>query len=204
MNTSKKSTARMAAYCGLFIALSVIFSRFLSMPIPLGGVLGIRLGLGTLPIMLAGLFFGPVAGALTGLAADIIGFPLTGGTYFPGFTLSAMLNGILPALIMYSCSLKRDENGTRLMMHSMWQPRCFPLRLIIAVFITQMVTSVGLSTLWLTLMTGTAYSVFLVPRLISQVFSVPVLSFFCWSALSIYSRTGHFLQEQTITLRTNK
>ena len=62
----------------------------------------VRLSFGEIPIMLAGILFGPFAGALTGIAADLLGYMINsaGLAYFPGFTLSAALIGFIPGLLL--------------------------------------------------------------------------------------------------------
>lgn len=76
----------------LLVALSIILTRFFSISMPT-----LRIGFGEIPIMLAGMFFGPIAGAITGSLADFIGFMINplGPSYFPGFTISAALRGAL-------------------------------------------------------------------------------------------------------------
>ena len=75
------------ALSGMFIALSVVFTRFFSQMIIIGGIQTVRLSFGDLPLMLSGMVLGPTYGAITGALADLIGFPLNPqGTYFPGFT----------------------------------------------------------------------------------------------------------------------
>jgi ECF transporter S component (folate family) len=84
----------------LFSAISIVLTRFLAFYIPFFGSNDVRISLGDVPIMLAGLIFGPIAGALTGAVSDVIGatmFPA--GPFFPGFTLSAMLAGAIPGLL---------------------------------------------------------------------------------------------------------
>jgi ECF transporter S component (folate family) len=83
------------------VAISVLLGRIFDLRIPVTGVETLRLGLGALPIMLAGLSFGPFYGALAGGVADLIGiwlFPQ--GPFFPHFTLTSMLNGLLPPLLV--------------------------------------------------------------------------------------------------------
>ena len=49
---------------------------------------------------MAGIIFGPVAGALTGLAADLVGAVfLSGLGWYPPLTLTAILMGIIPGLM---------------------------------------------------------------------------------------------------------
>ncbi len=55
-----------------------------------------------LPLAVAGMLFGPVPAALAGGVGDILQFLIKPtGPYFPGFTLSAILGGLLYGLFLY-------------------------------------------------------------------------------------------------------
>ena len=93
---------------GLFIAVSVILSRFLSFKMVFMGIEGIRIGFGSFPIILSGIMFGPLGGALVGALADLIGYMLSPlGPYMPHFTFNAALVGFIPGLFLY----KRYKKG---------------------------------------------------------------------------------------------
>lgn len=82
---------------GLFIALEIILTRFLSINTPF-----IRIGFGFLPVALLGIMYGPVWAGLSYVVGDILGmliFP--SGAFFPGFTLSAALTGFIYGIILY-------------------------------------------------------------------------------------------------------
>jgi ECF transporter S component (folate family) len=84
------------------IALSVILTRvpFLTFYFP--GANWLRIGFGSLPIVVSSLVCGPFWGLLVGGASDAIGallFPA--GDYFFGYTIDAALEGFLPWLTMY-------------------------------------------------------------------------------------------------------
>jgi len=99
-------TRRLAAMA-LLIALSVVLTRFASVRLPIGGVEALRIGFGSLPIVLAGLMMGAGNGALVGAVADVIGFMLWPmGPYMPHFTLASALKGAVPAAVM---KLKRGS-----------------------------------------------------------------------------------------------
>lgn len=139
----------------LLTALSVIARRILSINTPI-----LSIGLGWLPIIFAGLLYGPLWGALAGALADLIGanlFPI--GAYFPGFTLSAALAGAIVPLLL----------GSNRWRSSYWQ-------LLIAVAVSELITSVGLNTYWLTIITGKAALVLLPARVVSALASVLVMS----------------------------
>lgn len=94
-------TTSVLVKAGLLAGLSIIFTRVFSFMIPLAGLPALRIGFGGLPITMAGILFGPLVGGIVGVVADLIGFMMNpmGGTYFPGFTLSAALTGIIPGLM---------------------------------------------------------------------------------------------------------
>ena len=86
----------------MLVALSIVLTRYASFRFFIGPVEGIRIGFGSLPIMLAGFMFGPVAGGLVGGVADVLGYimdPMKSGVYMPQFTLISIMNGIVPWLI---------------------------------------------------------------------------------------------------------
>lgn len=95
----------------------------------------LRVGLGTLPIMLSGMMFGPIVGGITGFVADIVGVLINPqGSFHPGFTLSSVLQGLLPGLVsMYLMQDKKKTNfvsillsiilvfvGVHLILNSIW------------------------------------------------------------------------------------
>lgn len=100
MKTIKKSNILHALLkSALLVAISVILTRFFSVVVPIAGLPSLRVGFGVIPIMISGIFFGPSLGFLTGVVADLIGVlvhPV--GPYFPGFTLSSGLFGLLTGL----------------------------------------------------------------------------------------------------------
>lgn len=98
---TKWMTTPVLVKASLLAGLSIIFTRVFSFMIPLAGLPALRIGFGGLPIMISGMLFGPLVGGTVGVVADLIGFLLNpmGGTYFPGFTISAALTGVIPGLI---------------------------------------------------------------------------------------------------------
>ncbi|MEG1524606.1 MAG: folate family ECF transporter S component [Clostridia bacterium] len=93
----KKITTKMLVLCAMFIALQVVLSKFLMVQL----TPSIRLSIDSVPILLAGLWFGPFVGGIVGGFADILGtilFP-TAGAYYPPLTLGYILIGILSGLL---------------------------------------------------------------------------------------------------------
>ncbi len=139
----------------LLIAFSIVFRRFLSINTPIQSI-----GIGWLPILVAGMAYGPGWGFLAGALADFIGanlFPI--GAYFPGFTLTAGLSGaIVPVLL------------GRSRWHSSY------LQLLGAVAFSELITSVVLNTYWLTIITGKAAAVLLPIRVANAAAITVVIS----------------------------
>ena len=138
---------------GLLIALSIIFTRIASLRVAIGGVEGIRIGLGRLPIILGGIIFGPLAGGLIGAFSDLLGYFINPiGAYMPHFTLTSALTGIIPATILIL--MRKDE------------PNVFDLG--IAITIGQLVTSIMLIPYFLHILFGLPWNVLMLPRIISE------------------------------------
>ena len=76
----KKTSVRTLTMLALLVAMSIVFSRVLS--ISTGFV---RFNLGSLPVLLAAVVFGPGAGFAVGAVADIIGGVLAGFGLVAGF-----------------------------------------------------------------------------------------------------------------------
>lgn len=90
-NYQGKLKVREIVFMGIMIALDVLAVRFLSFEIPT-----MRIGLGFLAIMISGMYLGPLRAGAVALIADLLGFVLFGkGIFFPGFTISAMVNGLI-------------------------------------------------------------------------------------------------------------
>lgn len=135
----------------LFATISIVLTQFLSFYLPFLGNNSVRVGFGHIPLLLAGLLLGPLWGAATGAVADFVGaivFPF-GGAYFPGFTITAMLTGLLPGL------LKKAAGNRRLS----WP------QLLLIMLVTEVISSIFINTLWLSMMYGMDYIATLMVRL---------------------------------------
>ena len=90
MNNTSRTSVRTLVMLALLVAMSIVFSRVLS--ISTGFV---RFNLGSLPVLLAALLFGPGAGFAVGAVADIIGGVLAGYAINPLITLGAGAIGLV-------------------------------------------------------------------------------------------------------------
>jgi riboflavin transporter len=96
-----RMSSRIITNIGLLIALSIILTRVASLRIAIGGVEGIRIGLGKFPVILGGILFGPLAGGLIGGFSDLLGYIINPiGAYMPHFTITSALTGIIPVIIL--------------------------------------------------------------------------------------------------------
>ena len=75
---------RTLTFCALLVAMSIVFSRVLSISTGF-----LRFNLGSLPVVLAAVLFGPGAGFVVGAVADAIGGVLAGYAINPLITLGA-------------------------------------------------------------------------------------------------------------------
>jgi ECF transporter S component (folate family) len=165
---------RVIVFMGLFIALEIILTRFLSIQTPI-----VRIGFGFLPIALSGIMFGPMVGGVTAVLADLIRmavFP-SGYPYFPGYTLSAFLGGAIYGLFLYKKSVT-------------------VLRVGLAVLVIKLFVDLGLNTVWTSMLQGKAILVILPTRLVTNAIMFPIqtlLIFVVWRAL------GTVFQKQAVS-----
>ncbi len=100
-NKSISKTATLTA-CALLTAMAVVMARFLAIvPAP-----SARISFETIPIFLAGMLFGPVAGALVGFLSDLIGSLMMFG-FNPILCIPPILIGISGGL--FRPMLKKEK-----------------------------------------------------------------------------------------------
>ncbi len=122
------------------IAIEIILSRFLSIT-----AWDTKYSLGFIAVMAAGMLYGPLAGGIVGALSDMIGailFPV--GPYFAGFTLTALITGLIFGLFMHK--------------------KPHPVKLVIAVLINQFVLTLLVNTLWISILYGSPFGPLLTTR----------------------------------------
>jgi len=148
-----------AIYISLLAGLSIVLTRMLSIRIPIGGIEGVRIGFGPLPIIIASILFGPIEGALCGGLSDFLGYFINPmGPYIPAFTIISMIRGILPGFITYN------------------KDRLSFMDYLISIAITQILASMVLVPLSLNIFLGLPLKPVLIPAIISQIFLIPLYS----------------------------
>ena len=90
------------ACCAMLAALQVVIARLI-IPMPAADT---RISLEAIPVVLAGLLFGPMAGAMVGFSADLVGCLFSGYGYNPLFCLPPILYGLFGGLLRRYVSRK--------------------------------------------------------------------------------------------------
>ncbi len=107
MKKSSKSL-KITVILAMLSALSIICGKYLAIR---GGDI-MRFSLENMPIIFAGMAFGPIAGGLVGAVSDLVGCVMVGYTINPIVTLGAAAIGIVAGTI--PLLLKKRELDTRL------------------------------------------------------------------------------------------
>lgn len=139
--TKKHLNVRNLTLLAVLIALEVILSRFLSIQL-----WNMKFGFAFIALVLAARIMGPVEAMIVGGLSDLIGailFP--SGAFFPGFTLTAILTGLCYALFIHK--------------------RCDLKRIIGCVLINQLMGSLLLNSLWISILYSTPYGAQIIARL---------------------------------------
>ena len=95
MKKENKVTLKVAVALAMLSAISIILGKYLAIP---GGEV-LRFSFENLPIILAGIAFGPVGGIMVGAVADLLGCLLVGYTINPMVTLGAVSIGLLSGIV---------------------------------------------------------------------------------------------------------
>ena len=130
---------RTLALSSLLVALSIVLGKYAAVNI--GD--SFRLSLENLPVLLAGVFAGPIIGGLVGCVADLIGCVLVGYAINPIITLGATLVGVVSGL-MARYVLPRSKTDT-----------CPPWRIVVSVYSAHIVGSMAVKSLGMWVYYGT-------------------------------------------------
>lgn len=131
---------RELAVLGVLTALEIVLSRFCSI-----SAWNLKIGFSFVPVALAAMLYGPLESGIVGALGDFIGailFPI--GAYFPGFTLTAFLTGVVFGLF-----LRKKQSA---------------LRILEAVAVNQLALSLLLNTLWISILYSSPFRVLLMTR----------------------------------------
>lgn len=159
----KNYSIKKMVYSSFLITLAIILTRVLSFRMAIGGVEGIRIGFGSLPIIFGGIMLGPAAGGLIGALSDLIGYFINPiGAYMPHFTFTAFLTGFIPGVIMFYVFNKKITY----------------LTLFIAIFTGQIISSVILVPIFLNMLFEIPLKVSMIPKVVGEPINVALYTYF--------------------------
>jgi ECF transporter S component (folate family) len=134
-------------------ALSIVFGYF---SVQIGDF--IKITFTSLPNDIAAYLFGPFVAPVLGAAMDIINYIMKPtGPFFPGFTISAAVQGIIVGVGLYKKPLSAK-------------------RIFITLLISMLVVDMCLNTLWLSILYGQAFLVLFPARAVKNLIMWPILS----------------------------
>lgn len=159
----------------MFAAISVVLGYF---TLVLGDYL--KIGFSTIANQFVYYPFGPVAGGLFGGALDILKYIIhPTGAFFPGFTISAMVGGVL-----YGCFLYKRPI-------SFW-------RVLAAELTVSIICNMLLGTLWLSMLYGKAFMALLPMRVFKNIMMWPVNSILFYTIGKTLEASGVFRLLKTV------
>lgn len=150
---------------GMLVALSTVLSFF---TIVVSSVL--EIGFSFLPLAVSGMMFGPVVGGITGVLGDVLGYFIKpNGPFFPGFTLNALLSGVLYGFFLYRkpVTLKRT---------------------ILVSVVLMLLINLLLNPLWLSMMYGKAFIALVVGRVVKNLLMLPIHVALLYSILKMVEK----------------
>lgn len=140
--------------CALMLAVRVVLGYFSN--ITLAITPDIKIGLNFLPIAIAAILCGPVGAMIVGAFGDLLSFLIAPmGFYFPGWTVSGLLVGLLYGIFLYKSK------------HTL-------LNIIICEIIIGIVVEIILGSLWLYIQYQKAFFIMAGVRGIKTLVTVPI------------------------------
>lgn len=136
-----KSTTQKIVMMAILVAIQVVLSRFLSINLQY-----LKIGFSFIPLMFASYLYGPAGGVVVATVSDLVGaiaFP--SGQFFFGFTVTAALSGFIYGLAFYK--------------------NCTTPKIVAGVIANEVICSLLLNTLWLSIMYTSAFSALIATRI---------------------------------------
>lgn len=131
----------------------------------------LKIGFSFIPNMLVGLLFGPTATGIFGGVADILKYLIKPtGPFFPGFTISSIIGGIIYGLVLY----RKPIRYTRVLVAN----------ILVTIFVNMI-----LNTYWLTLLYGNGFFVILPARIVKELIMLPITSILFFSIAKTLNTT---------------
>lgn len=150
---AKKLTTEMIVVIAFMVALEIVLSKLVSVNISF-----LRIGFGFLPIAILAILYGPIWAGVGYAIGDVIGgFLFPTGAFFPGFTVTAALTGVLFGLVLYNKKITFT-------------------RALVASALVCILCNLLLNTFWLTFILGKGFTVLLASRAIKEIVAIPVMA----------------------------
>lgn len=160
---------RTVTTAAMFMAISVVLGYF---TIVIGDY--IKIGFSSIAGQFVYFLFGPVVGGAFGGALDLLKYMIKPtGAYFPGFTLGAILAGVLYGAILYKRPL------------TIW-------RVLIAELVVSAICNVLLGTWWLSIMYGKGYLAIFPMRAFKNLVMWPINSVLFYTVARALLASGIF------------
>ena len=136
---------------GMVLAVSIVLSFFSFYVTET-----LRIGPAYLATAMLGMLYGPVTGGIAAGLGDILKYLIKpSGPFFPGYTLTALLGGVVYGSFLY-------KNKVTVL-------RCVLSKTFINIFL-----NLGLNTLWSSILYGKAFFAILIPRVYANVALLPL------------------------------
>lgn len=137
---------------GILLAIQMLLSSYGMFQL----TQSVKISLAHLALAPTAIFFGPVVAGIQGALSDFLGYLLRpDGPYFPGFTLTAALLGVIYGLLLFNTK------------RSLWQ--IILARILVALFV-----NIGLNTVFLAMLYGPAQWAALPLRILKNALQLPI------------------------------
>ena len=156
----------------ILVAMEIVLSRFLSI-----NAWNIKIGFNFVPVVIAAMLYGPIGGAVVAALGDLLGallFPI--GAFFPGFTLTACLTGLVFGFFLHKSQTLPRIGG--------------------AVLINQGILSLCLNTLWISILYGSPYGPLFITRIVQTLILIAVQGVTIYAIAKVMPRLRSTLVSQ--------
>ncbi len=160
-------SVRTVTVCAMFAAISVVLGAY---TLVIGDY--IKIGFSSISNQFVHMLFGPVVGSLFAGALDILKYLVKPtGAFFPGFTINAMLAGLLYGCFFYKKPVRLG-------------------RILAGELTVSVICNVLLGTLWLSMLYGKGFLALLPMRVLKNLIMWPVNSFLFYTIARTLEAAG--------------
>ena len=158
----------------------------------------IKIGFSGLPNRLVDFMFGPVVGCIFGGLMDVIKFFIKpDGAFFPGYTLTAMVGGLIYGIFYYRLQIKQpqltEETGWPKVKAWILANITSILLIFIANVLVKCICNIGLNTLWSSMFTGKAWIALLPTRVLKNLIQIPTDTILHFVLLKLFCQLKRYL-----------